>query len=221
MVEALPLSFLRSNDRAKVLSVLDWSSEKTREFGQAVIGEYSVLDPDDAVMARGMRAYLTAVKSVRKILASHGWTRKREGNVELVHHQVKNIAICVSSADKNTGIHNAQPRNRNKKGSECAYLVRQNQKILHLPFINQFELKNENIDKLRTWFLFYFFDKENKEMRIEISLPLRYDFDKREIYGFHSRIIFDPIKFDDNFVPHLDDSTPDEHDFVIKVKKNE
>lgn len=202
------------------LDALDWSAEMTIKFGRKVLLEYTTFDEDDAKMARGMRAYLVAVKTVRKLLAPHGWRRKCEGNVELVVHPQKKLAICVSSANKYTGRQDGTPHNRNKKGSECAHLVYQNQRQLFLP-LKFGESHSINVDEYETWFLLYFFDKDKKELRIELSLPLVYNWQEKIISGYKYRIPFTPLPVEVEFIPPIEDETEEWNEFTIKVRQNE
>lgn len=218
MSNNLPLISPDQNAVLETLKRLDWSPEKAWDFGQKVLGEYLTYNRHAPKMDRGMRAWTRGVTVLREILEPHGWVARCQGNVELVVHPEKNLAIYACSGDKYVGLSSGEPRNRNKKGSESASLVLQNQRQLRLPLI--FDIEKEDTDNLYTWFLFYFFDKEERELRMELSFPLRYNQEKREVYGYKERIIFPPIPSEDSFIPNVDEDLSTDNDFTI-VRRDE
>jgi hypothetical protein len=218
MPEAASLLTSSQSDAQEILDYLDLTLAAIRDFGQQILAECTNVDPFDAGMARGMKAYLAAVKNIRHILYRHGWKAAKRGNVELVINHAKNISLCVSSGNKYIGTTDNRAGNRNKKGIECAILVRNNQR--QLDFFSHINF-NKPAEDLQTWFIFYHFDISERKLRMEIALPLSYSFQTRNIEGFRQRIILPAIAFDDTFIaPSIEDFAT-EYDFSIKVRKNE
>lgn len=202
-------------DQKNSLDGLGLTQEMFKTIGLRVLSAYSQTTPNDASMAMGMYAYLAAVRSTHDVLHSQGWIPSKQSNIELCSNTKKGVNILVSSGNKYIGRKDGEPSSRNPKGTQTQQIIFENSRQLTL-----FHKTEQREDAPSTWFLFYHLDEKNNEIRMELSLPTKFDFKELKVTGWAHRIILKPIEFDGITVNIEQDFAP-EIEFDIRRKANE
>ena len=119
-----------TTDHQNILQTLGLQEKHLREIGTRALASYTSTTDDDAIGAAGQYAYLAAVRATREFLRPVGWTRyKKKGqNIEFAALPSKNILLCTSSGDKNTGLE-AEPKTKNPKGAQTQRIVNNNAQL--------------------------------------------------------------------------------------------
>ncbi len=187
-------------------------------IGLRILTAYNQTTSNDAAMAPGMYAYLAAVRSSRDVLRNLGWVSKKQSNIELATNKQKGINILVSSGNAYIGRKDGDPGNKNPKGTQTQKIIFKNSRQLSL--LPELNADTRVEDESSTWFLFYRLDVKNQEMRMELSLPTKFDFKELKVTGWVQRIFLKPIEFDGGPVDIEPDFAP-EIEFDIRRKANE
>ena len=138
--------------------------------------------------ALGHFMYHGVTGNLRTVLCSRkGWYCCDEQNVARVVYKKTGLSIICSSGDENTGIETAMPSTQSAKGKATSQLVGQ----LMMDFDN-FEKPYKEDENQKIWYLLYCLDRNNREIRCELSRPLL-SIEKRKITSWTRRIILDPI----------------------------
>lgn len=215
-----------SYDHEKELNEIGLDKQSLIEICEKILAGAAQTTENDAITASGQYGYLAGVRATREELRQKGWKKTRRGNLELTSYSSKDIHLLVSSGDKHTGNPDFLPRTKNQKGSQTKQIVYQNARcpFLFPDFMNKqlqrIQHKQDKQDFGQTWFLLYHLDKENEEMRVEVSLPISFDDNELKVSGWIKRIILDSIKFDSsifNKEPDYADIPP--YDLIKKANE--
>lgn len=131
---------------------------------------------------------------LRSALALQEWTAENQKGLSVSVNPDRTTAIAVSSADGNTGT-DTQPSTKNPKGPATEYVVQMNQGILDFQDGMTIRERPGRDDEIQVWYLLYHVDEKEREIRLELSLPLDMD-DNHRVSEWVRRIILDPIKLD-------------------------
>jgi hypothetical protein len=164
------------------------------EIGTKALAAYNQTTIHDAVTASGTYAYLETIRTLRDALCPRGWKPIRMHNLELTQHPDKDICILVSSGTEDTGKEHGHPMNKNPKGNKTMEVVSYNADQMRLPTM-EYNF-NTRKDQAIYWMLLYCVDVPKKEMRLELSFPIKMNFDELRIDGWLTRIILPSITFD-------------------------
>ena len=205
-----------SPDYFESLEELSLTPKHLLEIGSRALSAYNQGTDNDAKVAPGTRAYLEAIKAKRDLLCPEGWDKKCENGIELTVNQKSGISLIVSSGDKNVAVYERFPKTKNKKGRETVSIVLENNRQHFLP---DFEPKISNVVKGKTWVLLYHFDVKNRQLRLELSLPVEMDMDNLRVTGWDKRIILPPIDFSSGVLPPDEgEDKPVKHDVTVRRK---
>lgn len=193
-----------TSPQLEIINTLGLKNEWLQEIGKRALAAYNQTTANDAASAAGSYAYFAAVRGTRDILRPQGWEPDVRHNLELTENSESNISIIVSSGDKYTGIESGTPKTKNTKGNQTHKIVSFNANQYRLPTM---EYKVKNISLQKTWILLYHVDMKRKEMRIELSLPIKIDIDDLRVSEWHQRIIVPSIDFRNTPSIHNDDET--------------
>jgi hypothetical protein len=152
----------------------------------------------------GASAWGEIVFTLRAKLKSlnNGWGYYQKNGLSITHNKDTGVAVIVTSGDKDTGLENAQPSTKNKKGPSTRNIVSSNQTpdLFDESNSDLAEVATISVDSTQTWVLLYRFDKALKEIRFELSLPsstakISGKDDKLKIDSWKTRILFEPLPF--------------------------
>ncbi|CDH33762.1 hypothetical protein [Xenorhabdus bovienii] len=199
------------------LAALGLTQEDLNEILQRAMSFRLSTTKNNAVTAGGTLFYHGAIRAIRDVLSKKGFKRLPLSNVELTAND--RIAIYICSGNDQTGLANAYPESRTKKGEFT-------RKILGLSYASNptaysFEFQNKQIDLdfsshdndealstqlgLDVWCLLHYvyqIDEYQWGMRAEFSQPTTYN-QKNVVNGFSTRLILntaptDPVIKQDN-----------------------
>jgi hypothetical protein len=210
---------LGTPEHINTMNDLGFELEWFDEIGQRVLTSFLQATPNDAANVAGTYAYLAAVRAVRDILCTNGWEKQREHNLELTVLTEREIVLLVSSGDKYTGHESYKPHTKNPKGTQTQKVVDQNYRQRLFPWEKIEPKACMSLDKATTWILLYHIDTKNKEIRMEVSLPISFDIHEFKVNGWEKRVILPSIKFDET----PKDITPEfapESNIEIKLRGN-
>lgn len=149
---------------------------------------------NDPLSLPGFIAWGRAVRSLREILAPHGWMRLNEQGMPLVINPSGTIAIGVTAGNINTGNPDMTPRTRNTKGPATEAAVRLNGQMC-FSFYEETgpkTVRSRSGDRL-TWLLLT--SRHSDKICCELSLPSEIGEDER-VENWNERIILPPISID-------------------------
>lgn len=117
----------------------------------------------------------------------------------------------MSSGDRYTGLRipNQQPRSKNPKGELTRELTRLNSVaspgdlLFDVPKTEQHRLLSE-LENFTFWLTLVFFDKDEAEIRCEVSQPLSLN-SRGQVDDYHRRIILPPYKLSVEEFPNDED----------------
>ncbi|MCW5212330.1 hypothetical protein VU04_05420 [Desulfobulbus sp. TB] len=180
------------------------------------MAEYRRTTAHDAVTASGSYAYLEAVRCVRDLLCRKGWEKITKNSLEITALPERQVNVIVSSGNKYTGNKRIDPSTKNRKGKQTQKIVRSNMEQLPLfPELNQAVHKS---DSNSTWIFLYHVDIKAAEMRMELSLPVEFHKDTKQVNKWEKRIILPSISFD-TFDSTPKPATAPEAEIEIAIKR--
>jgi hypothetical protein len=210
----------KSVNNLEALAFMGLNISWLEEISLRILTAYNRATPNDAIGAAGTYAYLEAIKALRDVLISKGWSKLYRDYLELTRNPDNGVNLIVSSGDKNTGLDSGiAPKTKNPKGVKTQKIVDQNS---YQPFLWK-EMEPEQPDESvsePTWVLLYHLDKVNEEMRIELSLPTSIDLCDLKVDEWETRILLPSISFNLELSKIKPDFAP-EIEFGIKRKSNE
>lgn len=200
-----------------LLTELGLKPELILKVGNKALAAYHETTLHDAVSAAGQYAYLAAVRSIRDELCPRGWEPHVKHNLEMTVNPETGISILVSSGNKDTGKEHGNPKTKNPKGNQTKKIVSFNDRQLRLPTM-EYKVKNVSLNNI--WLLLYHIDTTKSQMRLELSLPVKMDFEDGYVTGWNKRIILPHIDFDHTPSP-LSPKNNQEflEDFEIELKR--
>ncbi len=207
-------------DHNNTLKNLGLSENFFNLITERVLTAYTQTTKHDALIAKGMYAYLAAVRAIRDILKPHGWETHREGNLEMIKNDDSGITIMVSSSDHNTGYEKGpEPETKNSKGEQTQRVVLQNG-LLFPEFEKELLEKNKDLNPV--WIYLYHIDEMKSEVRTELALPfnMRMKDGKLKINKWQTRIILPVFKFNKTATPMKESEFTPDIDIEIKRRIN-
>lgn len=182
-----------TSEQIEEIEKLGLKPEWLQRVCMRALAAYNQKTTNDALIAGGLYTYLEAVKSLRDELCPKGWLKKARNNVELVTNLEKGLSVMVSSGNSDTGMkHGNPPKTKNPKGIQTQKYVLLNNKQMVIPSMKR---SIKSVSFSHTWILLYHIDEGKKQMRLELSLPVKMDMDGLRINSWRKRIIITPIDF--------------------------
>ncbi len=132
-------------------------------------------------------------------MVSRGWTADRTANYEQGVHPSNAHAVALAAGTSQTGVEGQPPKTRTPKGRATSDAVRRNAQLVLGAGTDAFAGTGAQTtaDKDReTWLLLHYYDKDSKEIRIELSLPL--EMQGKHITAWRERILLRPIPFSED-----------------------
>lgn len=161
---------------------------------------------NDAPNAPGFYQWNDTLRNLCENMKGLEWQRDDSGNWPTIVHPKKVLAIAVSSGNKNTGKAHAMPSTKNAKGTRTTNAVSIN---ANQPWLPGFEFMQSDQDAEKshpTWFLLFYTDE--KELRAELSLPVKMD-SEGHVSEWRERIILPTLSLDPEIKIPKPDFGPD------------
>jgi len=156
------------------------------------LGGRNDVTPASAPTAAGIQQWLKTVEDARTLLAARQWHLHEQQNCPFVSSPDHAISIVVMTGNSETGKDGFDdPTNQAEKGAVAERFVQENLRQLELFNQESFKLAKRSQKTTQVWALLYHYDKTNKEVRFELSLPT--DFSRRKITRWGQRIILGSI----------------------------
>jgi len=141
----------------------------------------------------GIHRWGRATRIFRDFVIPLGWVVENLMNLPLTIHPDGKLAVVIQSGDRNTGISGVIPSTRIPKGSCTKMLVNHNDFLQIDMFEGAIQNLDEDLGQRELWVLLI--SQSNKEIRMELSLPVNID-SAGNITAWSKRIILEPIEFD-------------------------
>lgn len=214
------------DDAESTLEAMALSGEVMAEICRRGLAQYHTATPHHPSNAPGSFLYFGLVQAIRDILIPTGAWELAEENLSLVFNEELAIAIAVSSGDIHTGDPSRNPSFKYPKGPTTLAAVAGNANQLGLfdgdPRFADYTLpttrKRVDFEKFKTWWFLHHVDPNKELMRAELSLPTKIG-SSGETNMWESRIILDPISFDEEPDAYRLDDAPDGPDFDVDVRR--
>lgn len=162
---------------------------------------------NDAPNAAGFYQWNETLRTLREELAAFEFTRSNTMGYSTALRGDKRMAIAVSSGDEGTGIACANPSTKQVKGPCTVAAVSSNMTQLELfPDLVLMPPTAPDAIECLTWILL--FRASTKELRAELSLPVRVD-EGGQIRAWRERIILPSQPLDATFTIPEPDFGPD------------
>lgn len=215
----MAVSLAPSDDYESLLRALGLTSgQLTEALGASNTERRICVQKHCAKSAPGYYAYNGMLTSLSgQLCGTKEWQREDPMSMPLLLNHGLRVALTVSSGDRFTGLRIAgsQPRTKNPKGELTKELARMN--AVTSDEGGLFEVPEENkeplhkllaaLDNFKFWVALVFFDRQDLEVRCEVSQPA--DFNNRgQVSSFRRRIILPPYALSGDDFP--DDEDPNE-----------
>jgi hypothetical protein len=165
----------------------------------------------------GLYGWAETVCALREELIPRGWERSNEVNLPFVVNQEHSIAISVSTGDEDTGRKDGSPCTSAAKGPRTARAILENlgQGVL---FESLPPAELVNAGGRATWILLMFRDMKTRELRCELSRPIRMA-PEGYVDGWAERIILSATPFDEGALARGDVEGPQSPEIEVKITK--
>lgn len=198
------------------LAEIGLEEEPLRDVGRRGYLAYITCTANHPPLIPSIWAWGETVRALREYVIPIGWRRSDENNYSVVIDSAGRIAIAVATGDAGTGLPDAFPSNKARKGPSTIGAITANQ--LQLGFMAQEPVpapaKPANpSDALVTWVLLI--HRATNEVRCELSLPSSMALDGH-IDGWGERILLGAIPLDGDLVEVVPPTQPD---ITVEVKR--
>jgi hypothetical protein len=143
------------------------------------------------------------------------WRPVSSDNVEKTVSPDKLVAIVVWSGNRDTGLAHRHPSSKRPRGGATLKEVDDNLQCGLFPNDDRGEAGGETS---ATWVLLYYVDERKEEIRVELSMPLRYDHDG-VVRRWGPRLILNAIPLSDQVVVTQQNGNEEEYDVPVKRRE--
>lgn len=213
------------DDAESVLEAMGLTRAALEEICRRGLAHYLTATPYHATNAAGTYLYHAAVHAMRELLVPTGWEFAEE-SLAFTFNSDRAIALAVSSGNIHAGDPTQIPSFKYPKGPTTLAAVAGNARQLGLfddvpgftDYATALASKRVAFDTFQIWWLLHHVDLRKGVLRAELSLPVRIG-TRSETNQWESRIILDPIPFED--APDADRAGDpvDGPDFDVEVRK--
>lgn len=215
------------DDAETVLQAMALSSETMHEICHRGLAQYHTATPYHPTNAPGTFMFHGLVHAMRELLIPAGWEAAEE-SLSFTFHSELSIALAVSSGNIHAGDPTHSPSFKYPKGPTTQAAIVGNASQLGLfdnaPGLEEFVKspsstpKRIEFDSFQVWWLLHHVDLRKEVLRAELSRPVQIGTGE-ETNRWISRIILEPIPFDDSPDANHASNTPDGPDFDVDVRK--
>ncbi len=192
------------------------SSAELKGVAEGILSAFSKVTSLHPKGFNGTSGWAEGSAAIRSVLIPKGWHPEDPQNQPRIVSKKLSVAITVSSGSSFTGVETKTPQTRNDKGSQTSSSVRFNAKQTELfPAHGQVIPLRPQQGGQSLWIFLYYIDRDNKELRYELSQPTAMSEDDK-ISEWAVRYVFPPLKFDAVW-DSQDDDQDDMPDIDIEV----
>lgn len=212
----IPLSAIEGQDATSRLLELDLTASELQQV--VLVGYTAAADCTDHEPRTfvGMMPWGRGLGHLRDLTAPRGWRADRIDNYETAAHPANSHCVAISSGSPDTGRVKGMPRTRNPKGKMTKRMVERNRQLQLGQgtdvFASTGEPANEDEDR-ETWLLLHYYDRENEEIRLELSCPS--EMTGKQITDWRQRILIEPVPFNSDIDANIEDI--DEQELAIDI----
>src|SRR5680860_222664 len=212
------------DDAESVLKVMKLSGATMQEVCRRGLAQYLTATPYHPANAPGTFMYHGLVQAMRELLVPAGWELAEE-SLSFTFNTDLSIALAVSSGNIHAGDPTQNPSFKYPKGPTTQAAVVGNASQLGLfdgvPGFSEYAVssfpKRIEFDTFKTWWLLHHVDRGKEVMRAELSLPVRIG-NSGEMNQWESRVILEPIPFDESPTTDRADDFAAGPDFDVEVR---
>lgn len=206
----------------QALAEIGVTREQIAEVVRAGESARSTRTKNDPGVMRGVLVWGRMVRALREQMIPHGWGRSETGYLETAIRADRRVAISCATGDEHTGIEDANPFTKYRKGPRTVDAVAQNHNQIN--FLAQLDppgfkvrKKVEPTPDTLTWLLLT--HRTSTEIRCELSLPQMIGPDGR-VTGWAQRLILPPVSIDgDESSFSIDDDATEHEEIVVEVER--
>ena len=191
---AVPTSILTEPQRQERLRQLGLDPSDLREAIRTGYSHAATCTDHDPRSLPGTLAWAKGTGDLRDRLKPRGWKANRNENFESVIHPEGRQAVAVMAGTSQTGCAvGLPPRTKTPRGPATDRAVRTNQQLSFAGADPAFGPPPGDSDGHVTWLLLHYFDREDKEIRLELSLPS--EMTGKQVTAWSERILLETIPF--------------------------
>jgi len=190
---AVPSSVLPEPDRRLRLQQLGLDVSDLREAMRAGYNHAASCTDHDPRSLPGTLAWAKGTGDLRDRLKVHGWKADRNENFESVVHPKGHHAVAIMAGTSQTGCADGlPPRTKTPRGPATGRAVQANRQLSFAGSDPAFGPSDED-GRHVTWLLLHYYDRNSKEIRVELSLPS--EMTGKQVTAWHERILLETIPF--------------------------
>jgi len=202
----IPLSAIEGQNATSRLLQLDLSASELQQV--VLVGYTAAADCTDHEPRTfvGMMPWGRGLGHLRDLTAPRGWRADRIDNYETAAHSANSHCVAISSGSPDTGRVKGMPRTRNRKGKMTRRMVERNRQLPLGHGTDVFAGTREAViddEDRETWLLLHYYDRENEEIRLELSCPS--EMTGKQITDWRERILIDPVVFNGEIDADIED----------------
>ena len=208
------------------LAQLGLSKEQLCEGIDAMVGARASCTENDPPATPGFTSWSSGIRRMREVLILNGWEKCDDDQIPSVYNRELNVKLVVCNTDDGTGLIDAMPQQRSRKGPGTEKTVSANQGSLGDILTSTLNRKALKIVPFSTpsasggavsWYLCVY--DEGDSLRAELSCPS--DIENGFFRGFFERILL--VGKDDNYkgVRLRQDDPLDDSGFEVNVSKKQ
>jgi hypothetical protein len=195
----IPLSAVEESETERRLLQLELNP---RELQEAMLVGYTAAagcTDHDPRSLPGTLAWGRAVGHLRDLTKPRGWTADRSSNYETAVHPSNAHCVAVAAGTRETGRSTGVPRTRTPKGPATSRVVTRNAQLPLGHGTDVFAgagVARVEDEGRETWLLLHFYDREDDEIRLELSCPS--EMSGSQITAWRERLLIDPVPFSED-----------------------
>ncbi|MGN6373916.1 MAG: hypothetical protein ACTHM1_13160 [Solirubrobacteraceae bacterium] len=176
-----------------ILGSMGLASDDLREAVLNANDEALECTGNDVVSRAGYTRWASPLRQLGDIYAPKGFTRERPNKFELLVSPDRTFALTPAPGDSNTGT-DKMPSTRIERGPLTGQAVVGNRHQLRLDILSPEIAKTA----MKIWLLLAYYDEQQEEVRVELSLPIEFERKLSNGRGFvtafeEPRLILPPI----------------------------
>lgn len=210
-------------DRRRRLAELGLEEEWLTEPAKLGLFAWARCTPHHPLPFPGYSQWAETIAGIRDMLVPHGWRAEDRSGLPLAVNADRSLAITAWTGDEGTGNANMAAFSKSARGPKTVEFVERNQVLqmamdLRLPEASEVPAIAASMPEEATWILLFHRDRMVRELRLELSRPLKLGQDKRAA-EWGERIILSAVPFDDDIVGLSDPKFPDMPDVDFEIFK--
>jgi len=213
------------DDAESMLEAIGLNGETLSEICRRGLAQYLTATPHHPSNAPGTFMYMKLVRSMRDVLVPTAWESAEE-SLSFTFNNDLSVALAVSSGNIHAGNATKNPSFKYPKGPATQAAIAGNASQLGLfdgvpgfaDYAAPVTPRRVDFETFKTWWLLHHVDPGKGVMRAELSLPVQIG-NSSETNQWESRIILEPIPFDEEPDADRGGNASESPDFDVQVRK--